>query len=516
MKLFTTAQIALLDRYTIENEPIAVIDLMERASRQISEWIIDNLSSKKRIAVFAGPGNNGGDALAVSRMLCEKDFSIDLYLPDFGRETGPSPAINLQRLKVQGKAKIHKIRESDPLPDLQSYDFLIDGLFGSGLSRPLTGFPSIIVMYMNNSGVPIVAIDIPSGLMGEDNSLNDKDSIIKADITLTLQFPKLSFFLAENEIFIGKWEVLPIGIHPGGIANMETEWHYLDRETAVLLRKLRKKFSHKGTFGHALLITGSYGKTGAAVLAARGCYRAGSGLVTVHLPKSGIPIMQTAFPEAMVSPDDSENIISMIPSLEPYRAVGTGPGLGKSQETQMALFNLLKECKCPLVIDADGLNILSENNEWLKLLSPGTILTPHPLEFARLSSKSSSGYEMINKAHEFAKEYNVYVVLKGANTLIACPDGKRWFNSTGNPGMATGGSGDVLTGIITGLLAQGYSPLEAALLGVYIHGLSADICLESSSEEALLAGDIADHLGLAFASLKSENYFGKAKKNLEI
>jgi ADP-dependent NAD(P)H-hydrate dehydratase / NAD(P)H-hydrate epimerase len=516
MKLFTTAQIAELDRYTIENVPISDIDLMERASRQISGWILNKFSADKRIAVFAGPGNNGGDAIAVSRMLKEKNYSVDLYLPDFGRELGPSPAINLQRFKDQGLAGIYTLHDSDPLPDLHSYDILIDGLFGSGLSRPLTGFPSKLVKHMNDAGVRIIAIDIPSGLMGEDNRLNDTSSIIKADITLALQFPKLSFFFPENEPFVGEWEVLPIGIHPEGIENTETEWRYTDRETAVSLRKTRKRFSHKGTFGHALLIVGSYGKTGAAVLAAKGCLRAGSGLVTVHLPKSGIQIMQTAFPEAMVSADESDNIISQIPSLDAYSAIGTGPGLGKANETQMALLKLLRECKCPLVIDADGLNILSENQEWLKLLPEGTILTPHPLEFARLSSRSSSGYEMVNKAREFARTYQVYIVLKGANTAIACPDGTCWFNSTGNPGMATGGSGDVLTGILTGLLAQGYTPLEAALLGVYIHGLSADICVTNSSEEALLAGDIADHLGKAFASLKSEDTFGKAKKNLQI
>ncbi len=516
MKLFTTSQIAMLDRYTIENEPITDIDLMERASQQISGWIIDKLNNNNKIAVFAGPGNNGGDALAVSRMLCEKNYSIDLFLPDFGREPGPSPVINFQRLKDQGKARIHLIRDSDPLPDLHSYDLLIDGLFGSGLTRPLTGFPSRLVKQMNNSGIPIIAIDIPSGLMGEDNSKNDGDSIIKASVTLTLQFPKLSFFFAENEIFTGKWEVLPIGIHPEGIAKMETMWHYMDHDTAVSIRKTRKRFSHKGTFGHALLIAGSYGKTGASILAAKGCLRAGSGLVTVHLPKSGIPVIQAAFPEAMVSADESDNMITMIPPLEAYRAVGTGPGLGKSSETQKALLKLLKKCKCPLVIDADGLNILSENKEWLKLLSQGTILTPHPLEFVRLAGKTDSGYEMVNKAHDFAKTYNVHVVLKGANTSIACPDGTCWFNSTGNPGMATGGSGDVLTGIITGLLAQGYTSFEAAHLGVYLHGLSADLSLTNSSEEALIAGDIVDHLGLAFATLKSEVYFGKAKKNRQI
>lgn len=509
MKLFTTSQIALLDRYTIENEPISDIDLMERASLKITGWIINKFNNNNRIAVFAGPGNNGGDALAVSRLLSEQKYSVDLYLPDFGRELNPSPAINLKRLRDQGLAKIHNFTESDPFPDLNSYDLVIDGLYGSGLSRPLSGFPSSIVRHINDSGVTIISIDIPSGLMGEDNSQNDPASIIKADYTLTLQFPKLSFFFSENEPFVGVWEVLPIGIHPVGIENAETEWFYTDRKIASSLRKPRKKFSHKGTFGHALLVVGSYGKMGAAVLAARACLRSGVGLVTAHLPKSGVQIMQTSFPEAMVSADQSDNIFTQIPPLDAYKAIGIGPGLGKAYDTQIAFHNLLRDCKCPLVVDADGLNILSERPEWLKLLPAGTILTPHPLEFARLSGKASSGFEMVNKARDFARTYHVYLVLKGANTAIACPDGTCWFNSTGNPGMATGGSGDVLTGILTGLLAQGYSSLEAALLGVYVHGLSADLWVASSSEEALLAGDIVNYLGLAFAALNSEEYGGK-------
>jgi hydroxyethylthiazole kinase-like uncharacterized protein yjeF len=513
MKLFTTAQIALLDRYTIENEPISDIDLMERASLKIAGWIINKFNNNNHIAVFAGPGNNGGDALAVSRLLSEKEFDIDIYLPDFGRELSPSSTINLNRLKKKRLTNVYNISEAEPLPDLHKYDIIIDGLYGSGLSRPLSGFPSRVVQHINNSGIKIVAIDIPSGLMGEDNSQNDHDSIIKADYTLTLQYPKLSFFFSENESFVGEWEVLPIGIHPQGIESTETQWYYTDRETAISLRKPRRKFSHKGTYGHALMICGSYGKTGAAVLAARACLRSGTGLVTAHLPKSGVLIMQTSFPEAMVSADQSETIITQIPPLDIYRAVGTGPGLGKASETQIAFHNLLKDCKCPLVIDADGLNILSERPEWLKLLPQGTILTPHPLEFVRLSGKASSGFGMVNKARDFAKEYQVYLVLKGANTAIACPDGSCWFNSTGNPGMATGGSGDVLTGIITGLLAQGYTPLDASLLGVYVHGLSADLWVAESSEEALLAGDIADNLGKAFASLKSKDNFGKARVN---
>jgi NAD(P)H-hydrate epimerase len=500
MKLFTTSTIAKLDRYTIENEPISDIDLMERASMQIAGWMMKKFNVSHKIAVFAGPGNNGGDAIAVSRLLADQNYQVHLFIPELGKGLSGSASSNLKRLEEQGLAKITRFSETDFLPDLKSYQLLVDGLYGSGLTRPLTGFSSILVNYINNSGLKIVSIDIPSGLMGEDNSSNDYHSIIKADYTLTLQFPKISFFFKENDAQVGKWEILPIGLHPEGIKETETKWNFIDRETVQSIRKVRKKFSHKGTYGHALLISGSYGKTGAAVLAAKGCLRSGPGLVTVHLPKSGVPIIQTALPEAMVNADQSNDLITQIPSLDAYTAAGIGPGIGKQAETQSALFELLNNCKKPLVIDADGLNILSLNKDWIKLLPEESILTPHPLEFSRLAGKADTSFETLNMALEFARNNRVYIVLKGAYTAIACPDGKCWFNNTGNPGMATGGSGDVLTGILTGLLAQGYTPKEACLLGVYIHGLSADLLLSSCSMESLLAGDIAANLGKAFNS----------------
>lgn len=504
MKLFTTSRIALLDQFTIGNEPVSDLELMERASRQIADWIINKFDPTFKFAVFAGPGNNGGDAIAVSRLLAAANYQVHLLIPEIGKGLSASAEANLKRLQEQGWAKITRFKETDFLPDLQPYQIVIDGLFGSGLSRPLTGWSSIIVRYINNSRLKIISIDIPSGLMGEDNSTNDYSSIIKADYTLTLQFPKLSFFFKENDSCVGQWEVLPIGLHPEGIEKMSTPWNLITHSTAQLIRKKRGKFSHKGTYGHALLISGSLGKSGASVLAAKACLRSGPGLVTVHLPQCGVQIMQTAFPEAMVNADPSEDIITQIPDLKHFQAVGIGPGLGKAPKTQAAVYELISNSDIPLVIDADGLNILSENKAWLDLLPQNSILTPHPLEFVRLSDKASTSYELLKKALEFAKRYKIYLVLKGAYTAICCPDGNCWFNSTGNPGMATGGSGDVLTGILTGLLAQGYSPLEASLLGVYVHGLTADLLIPSSSMESLLAGDIANNLGLAFVSLDQE------------
>lgn len=512
MKFFTTSQIADLDHYTIENEPVGPIDLMERASLQLMNWIGAHFDIPQRIAVFAGPGNNGGDALAVSRMLNAKNYTITVFIPDSGKKFTDSFSINLSRLQGHLEIRVMNWETDEPLPELTDYDLIIDGLFGSGLTRPLDGFPAQLVQHLNHSGLPIIAIDIPSGLMGEDNHRNDPEAIIQASYTLSFEFPKLSFFFKENERYTGKWEVLPIGLHPAGIDQAETPWHYSDLKTMVSLLKPREKFSHKGTFGHALLVAGSYGKMGAAILAAKGCLRSGVGLLTIHIPNTGNEILQIAVPEAMVSLDKSENVISGIPLQTNYKAIGIGPGIGKAATTASSLRLLLENFHTPLVIDADALNLLSEHPEMVQLLPKGSVLTPHPLEFERLAGHAESGFDRLHLARRFAQIHHIILILKGAYTAIALPDGSCWFNSTGNPGMATGGSGDVLTGILTGLLAQGYSPAETAILGVYLHGLSGDLAVSDSSEESILAGDIADHLGMAFALLKNAPGFGKAKK----
>jgi hydroxyethylthiazole kinase-like uncharacterized protein yjeF len=512
MKIFTTSQVADLDRYTIANEPIEPIDLMERASLRLAGWLAERFNARHRIAVFAGYGNNGGDALAVSRILAMKNFKVSVFIPDAGRCFSDCFLINLNRLGHTVNVGTIDWNDNGQLPELNNYDLIVDGLFGSGLTRPISGFPARLISHLNHSGVPIISIDIPSGLMGEENHNNDQESIIRASQTLTLQFPKLSFFFPENEQFTGKWEILPIGLHNNWIEMTETPWQYSDLKTIVSIVKPRGKFSHKGNFGHALLVAGSYGKMGAAILAAKGCLRSGAGLLTVHVPKSGNLIMQTALPEAMVSSDESDKLISCLPHLSGYKAVGIGPGIGNDDATVLTLRFLFENCHSPVVVDADALNILSGHPEIVSLLPEESILTPHPVEFERLTRPAKSGFERLQIAISYARMHRITIIIKGAYTVIVFSDGSCWFNSTGNPGMATGGSGDVLTGIITGLLAQGYSPREAALLGVYIHGLSGDLSLKDSSEEALLAGDIADNLGRAYAMLKSDPDFGKAKK----
>jgi len=503
MKLFTSKQISELDKYTIENEPISDIDLMERAALQITHWIVKRFSTEQKMVFFAGPGNNGGDALAIARQLAEFDYQCEVYLMDFGKELKGSPKINWKRLEDQRKVKLERINHENDFPEINEPDILIDGLFGSGLNRPLEGLVAAIVKKINQLNNTLIAIDIPSGLMGEDNSSNTLTHIIQADFTLTFQFPKISFLFPENESYTGKWEVLPIGLNPDGIKSISSDIHLIENDDVSGLMPPRQKFAHKGTFGHALLIAGSYGKMGAAVLASHACLRSGTGLLTTHIPRLGYSILQTAIPEAMTSIDQHDSMFTEFPDLSSFSAVGIGPGLNKKQNSKKAFGELLENISVPLIIDADGLNLLSENKEWYDKLPENTILTPHPGEFQRLAGDSENSYKRLQTQLAFSKKYKVILVLKGAFTCITTPAGKIYFNSTGNPGMATAGSGDVLTGIILGFLAQHIPAEDAAILGVYVHGLAGDLAAEQNSETALIAGDIVQCLGKAFMKINS-------------
>jgi hydroxyethylthiazole kinase-like uncharacterized protein yjeF len=501
VKIFRADQVRQIDAYTIENEPVRSIDLMERAAIRLTGWYVRHFHTDRKVLVFAGPGNNGGDALAMARMLAERQYRVECCLLRFGK-LSEDCAINLDRLKKQAKVTLVEIEEKDPLPELAESDVVVDGIFGSGLSRKVTGLPARVIHHINKRTGTVIAIDIPSGLFGEDNRQNDYNHIVRSDYTITFQFPFLSFFFDMNDSYLGQWRVHDIKLHATAIREMLTPYRTIEPEEIRSMLPAREKFAHKGTFGHALLISGSYGMMGAALLAGESCLRSGTGLVTLHVPKFGYAIIQTSFPEAIVSIDQSDILFSEPPKLEPYTAIGIGPGLGCKSNSGKGLKMLLERAKVPLVIDADALNLLSQNPDWMALLPAGTILTPHPKEFDRLVGESTDSYERHLKQLEFAAKYNVVVVLKGAHTGIAAPDGAYWFNTNGNPGMATGGSGDVLTGLITGLLAQGISSLDAALAGVYLHGLAGDLAAEASSEEALIAGDITRYLGLAFRKLK--------------
>ncbi len=498
MKLFTTSQIAAIDQYTIDHEPIADIDLMERAAKALTYRLLQCFPEKRNIAIFAGRGNNGGDALAMARMLAEADYPTELFLlPGDKPLTGPA-AINQQRLADQNRVEIHL---EEQLPLLLPNTLIIDGLFGSGLSRPLTGIAAAWVNHLNQSGCEIVSIDMPSGLMGEENGPISAQAIIKATLTLTLQFPKIALLLAENHSCAGKVEVIDIGLHPAAMEKTPTEFNLTESSLVATLLPKRSKFDHKGTFGHAMLLVGSKGKMGAAVLAAKGCLRSGAGLVTAHIPGSGYTIMQTALPEAMCSCDHHPEAITDLPDLTPYNAIAAGPGIGTGKETTNLIMRLIEAAQAPLVLDADALNILASNPGSLEKLPANTILTPHPGEFRRLFGEVGGDWQRLELARLKAVEYGIIIVLKGAHTAIILPTGAVHFNTTGNPGMASGGSGDVLTGIIAGLLAQGVSPVNAAISGVFLHGLAGDIGSETIGEAALLASDIIDHLGIAFLKL---------------
>jgi len=502
MKIFAANQVREIDAYTIEKEPIASIDLMERAALRLAGWYVRHFHTDRKVLIFAGPGNNGGDALAMARLLAESQYRIECYLLKFGN-LSEDCRINLDRLKQQGTVYFQEIDEKDKLPEIARRDVVVDGIFGSGLTRTVAGFPGKVIQYVNALADTVVAIDIPSGLFGEDNSGNNYEQVIRADYTLTFQFPFLSFFFSSNHPHVGRWRVHDIKLHPEAIEKAETPYQVLDSAQVLALLAPRDKFAHKGSFGHALMISGSYGMMGAALLSGEATLRSGAGLLTLHVPRFGYAIIQTGLPEAIVSLDQSDILFSEPPDLETYSAIGVGPGLGCKPNSARGLKMLIDRAQVPLVLDADALNMLSQNSEWLKLLPEGSIITPHPKEFDRLAGSSENAYQRHLLQREFASKHQVVIVLKGAYSGIATPDGSYFFNTTGNPGMATGGSGDVLTGMITGLLAQGLDSGDAALAAVYLHGLAGDLALEALSEEALIASDLLLYLGEAFSELKS-------------
>jgi len=502
MKIFKTRQIKEIDDYTIKNEPIASFDLMERAAVQLERWYTRIFDRTGRVIIFSGPGNNGGDGIALARLLSVNRFNVEVFFVKSSVQTSDDWNVNYQRLAKETKVQFKTIESIDQFPIVFSDDILVDAIFGSGLTRPAEGLAALVIEKINQTGNVVISIDIPSGLFGENNVSNNSDTIVHADYTLSFEFPKLSFMFAENAGFVGEWVVLPIGLNKNAIENTDTPYHYVDDNFVLPLLKNRQKFDHKGKYGHGLLIAGSRGKIGAAVLGARAALRTGIGLITCQVPACGYQVIQTSLPEAMAIADNNEAIISDSVDPEPFDAVAIGPGIGTDPVTRDALHTYLRKSSKPLVIDADGINILGLNKEWLAELPFGTILTPHVKEFERIAGKTENSYQRLERQTEFAAKYNCVVVLKGAYTSVATPDGKVYFNSTGNPGMATAGSGDVLTGMILSLVAQGYSPENASVIGVYLHGLAGDIASSKSCYESVIASDIIDNTGSAFLKLR--------------
>jgi NAD(P)H-hydrate epimerase len=504
MKIFNSGQIHEIDSFTIKNEPVASVDLMERASLALSKWFREHFEKSTEFVFLAGPGNNGGDAWALARILFHYGFeNIRFYLLGSIDKISPDSQINHQRLIDETDILAKVIEKQDGFPYLSENEWIVDGLFGSGLSRSLDGIAKSLVDYVNDSPKRgVVSIDIPSGLFGEDNSRNQKQSIVRANYTLSFQFPKLSFFFSDNHSFVGNWKVLPIGLHPEAIQQTQTTFYYCKAKDIKPLIKKRAQFSHKGTYGHALIVAGCYGMMGASVLATRAAVASGAGLVTAHIPRYGYEIIQSSVPESLISLDESDLIFTEVNHLDNYSSIAIGPGLNTKTNTVRALYSLIQRVVVPLVIDADGINILADNPDWLKELPENTILTPHPGEFDRLTQKHNSHFERVLSQIELAKKLKVIIVLKGAHTSICDAEGNVWFNTTGNPSMARGGCGDVLTGIIASLLAQGYEPMNAVKIGVFVHGLAGDYTLKRKGFHASTPSDLITNLGKAFKKIE--------------
>ena len=504
MKILTCTQIRELDKYTIEHEPIKSIDLMERAAKALTRGITSVWSSDTQIVVFAGPGNNGGDALAVARMMAEQGYAVNAYLFNVNKSLSPDCATNKDRIEQCKSIKnfTEVTDEFDP-PVLSAKTLVIDGLFGSGLNKPLAGGFASLVKYINQSECKVASIDIPSGLMAENNSFNARTNIIQADYTFTLQQKKLAFLFAENQVFIGKLRVLDIRLSAEGLKNIDADFTMTEESDIREMLRQRSDFWHKGTAGSALLVAGKYGMAGASVLAAKACMRAGVGKVTVHVPLRNNDILQTAVPEAIVSHDSDGYMFTEAVASDDFDAMGIGPGLGTEETTAIAMISQIRRTQAPTVIDADGLNILASHRAWLQQIPVDSILTPHPVEFERLAGgRFNDSYERMEKAVEMARSMHIYIIVKDHYSMLCMPNGKVVFNSTGNSGMATAGSGDVLTGIITALLARGYSQKEACIIGMFLHGLAGDIAAEELGKESLMASDIINCLPKAFKRME--------------
>jgi hydroxyethylthiazole kinase-like uncharacterized protein yjeF len=491
LQVLSAEQIRAWDEFTIANEPIASLGLMERAAAGCVQWLADNHYGNRSFSIFCGKGNNGGDGLAIARMLSNKGCEVNVHILEFGHKGTEDFQQNLARLHGL-PVNIRFVQPDTSFPVIAPNDIIIDALLGSGLNRPLEGVTAALVDHLNASANTIIAIDIPSGLFVDKSSRGN--TVVRAQYTLTFQCYKTALLVAENEEYIGQVHIIEIGLHPAFLEQNAPAYHWIDATVARDIYKPRRRFSNKGTYGHALLVAGGYGKLGAAILAARACLRSGAGLVTVQTPEYGMQVMQTAVPEAMWTPQADD--------LSSFTVIGAGPGLGREASAVNIVETLLQHFRKPVVLDADALNIISDIKA-LQEVPPYSILTPHPKEFERLFGKTANDFERIALAKQQAAAHQVIIVLKGQHTFIATPGGKCWFNSSGNAGMATGGTGDVLTGILTGLIAQGYPPEQATIFGVFWHGLAGDIAAVYHTPESMIASDIPVTLGAALQQISA-------------
>jgi len=494
MKLLTPEQLRQWDDFTIKTEPIASINLMERAAIACVEWINEKGFENLSVKIFCAKGNNGGDGLAIARLLIQQGLHPTTYILEFGKTGTEDFQKNLQRLHKL-TTDIHFIQDREFFPQISENELIIDALYGFGLNRPLDSLSEELVKHINQSKATIVSVDVPSGMFINESSKGH--SVIQADYTLTFQQWKRCFLMPENADAFGEITVLDIGLNKTFPETIDTVFETIPQSFIQSIIQPRKPFSHKGNYGHALLFAGNKGKVGAAILAAKACLRSGVGVLTVNVPKAVSSILYASLPEAMVMARE-ENVSF----LNAYKSIGIGPGFGVGLSSTKIFSHILTHYSNPLLIDADALSILSEHKDWLEQIPEGSVLTPHPKEFDRLFGDCANDFERADKAISLSKQFHFVIILKGHFTLIAA-DGKGWYNTSGNAGLAKAGSGDTLSGILTALLAQQYATLHAAMIGVHIHGLAADLALEEQTEESLLATDVIDHIGAAFKELRS-------------
>ncbi|MFK2821276.1 NAD(P)H-hydrate dehydratase [Flavobacteriaceae sp. LMIT009] len=500
MKIFSKEQIYHGDTLTAQRQNISSTDLMERAGTQIFNWLHARMQGAQvPVHVFCGIGNNGGDGLVIARHLITHGYNVHTYVVNCSDKRSKDFLANYDRIKTVTKSWPTLLSCKEEFPEINRDDIIVDAVFGIGLNRPADDWVKALFQHFKTSGAFTLSVDMPSGLYA-DKVPEHENGVVWANHTLSFASPKLVFFLPDTARFTQQWEIIDIGLDPEFLFTTPTDAELIGKFEVLPMYRPRDKFAHKGTFGHSLIIGGSYGKVGAVVLASRAALTIGAGLVTSYVPKCGYDIMQTALPEAMTITDEEESLISSIKFDIDPSVIGLGVGMGTDAKTVNALAKFLESNKTPLVVDADGLNILAKNKDLLDSLPEGTILTPHPKELERLIGKWNDDFDKLKKAQEFSKKYKVIIVIKGGYSIIVFGD-KLYINSSGNPGLATAGSGDVLTGIITGLISQGYEALIAAVFGVYLHGSAGDFAAEDLGFESILASDVIAYLGVAYIEL---------------
>ncbi len=501
MKIFSKEQIYQGDALTAKKQNITSTELMERAGTQIFNWIHMRMQGAQvPIHVFCGIGNNGGDGLVVARHLITHGYNVKTYIVNYSTTRSKDFLNNYDRIKNTTKDWPILLNEDSELPAIDARDIIVDAVFGIGLNRPVANWVVNLFNHFRVTKAFVLSIDIPSGLMTDAVPTNE-EAVVNAGYTLSFQSPKLVFFLPQTAKFTVQWEVLDIGIDPEFLYTTPTEVDLIGKNEVLPIYKPREKFSHKGTFGHGLIIGGSYGKIGAVNLAGRGALGVGAGKVTAFTPKCGYIPLQSAFPELMLITDNDEEKLTKIEFDVDVNAIAFGVGAGTDQNTVSAFEAFLKSNTKPLVIDADGLNILAEHNNLLEFIPKRqTVLTPHPKELERLIGTWKDDFDKLDKAKAFSKKYQCIIVNKGANTITVAED-KLYVNVTGNPGLATAGTGDVLTGMILGLLTQGYDLLSATIFAVYLHGKAADLLVEDLGYQSFIATHVVEGIPLAYLDL---------------